>query len=251
MDLKRLYNLCISNYKRWENRSPLTDEDKKYFLSDDYRSALDGLCDREVDRAQRIFFEENGRQFGFCMYCVYASEDGKCFILDYCIYPEYRGKGYGKTCFLQLKETVKEAEYYELNLSDEKNRRFWMSLGFTYNGYDAHGSILYTLMEEALGGIICEELKEEDNWQILNLWNGYQAHISGDFLSEEAGEALIQRIEQRQLHAFVAKRKTRAVGMYVIGSNEKVLFVEPLFQEKGIENEIVEFAEAKLTVNRG
>lgn len=225
--------------------SPITPEDKAYFVSEKYRSGLIALCDRTIDRVHMIFFNKGEVQIGFCSYCVYASEDGKCFILDFCIYPEYRGMGYGKACFKQLQKEAQGAKYYELNLSDEENRRFWMSLGFEYNGYDQDGSILYILMQKGSEEISCEDLKEEDYWQILKLHNGYLAEKEAAFLNDEEQDELINKIERGELYFFVGKCATRAVGMYC--ADTKILFVEPLFRERGIEKRLMDFSAAFLS----
>ncbi len=35
---------------------------------------------------------------------IYTSEDGKCFIMDFAFYPEFRGNGMGKECARALSE---------------------------------------------------------------------------------------------------------------------------------------------------
>lgn len=226
--------------------SPLTKEDEEYFLSDDYRNHMNALCDREVDKAKIVFFEREGTKIGFCSYCTYNSEDGKCFIIDFCIYPEYRKKGYGKACFRQLQKEETEALYYELNLSNEVNESFWKSLGFQYNGFDGYGSILYALIpENDEEKLFCEELRTEDYWQIRNLQNGYKAEIGEGFLSDVQQEQLIHAIGQGKIHFFVAKQRTRVVGMCSVSiifstfqckcsGIFKDFFIEPLFRKKGI-----------------
>lgn len=75
-------------------------------------------------------------------YCTYQSEDGKCFVLDFWVFPEFRGKGTGHRCFDALKEyTVKDgAYYYEINCDGRDDRmRFWKSIGFVENGVDEYG----------------------------------------------------------------------------------------------------------------
>ena len=83
--------------------APLTDNERAYFLSAEYREQINRLCTRETDRAQKAFFELDGVRIGFCLYCTYLSEDGKCFILDFCLFPDYRGHGLGKRCFSALR----------------------------------------------------------------------------------------------------------------------------------------------------
>lgn len=126
---------------------PITEEDKEYFLSEEYYGIIENLCDREIDKARKVFFCQDGKIVGFSLYCTYLSEDGKCFILDFCILREYRNKGIGKICFSALKDDAGNngAVYYQLNTHCERSKRFWESLGFIGETYDDHGVILLTL----------------------------------------------------------------------------------------------------------
>lgn len=145
--------------------SPLAEEDREYFLSQEYRDRIKALCSRETDRAFAMFFEQDGNRIGFCLYCTYLSEDGKCFILDFCVFPEYRRRGLGKRCFEALiaLEGTRGAKYYELNTHSVRSMRFWESVGFHQNGLDEHGSTLMILppieaeaASESMVGIVSE-----------------------------------------------------------------------------------------------
>lgn len=117
-------------------------EDKEYFKSDDYRSVIKDHMSRKVDKHHLAYFKESDIRIGAVSYCTYQSEDGKCFILDYWIFPEFRGKGIGHRCFDALKEyTSKDgAYYYEINCDGRDDRmRFWKSIGFVENGVDEYG----------------------------------------------------------------------------------------------------------------
>ena len=74
----------------------------------------------------------------------YAAFHGKCFILDYWVFPEFRGGGTGHRCFEALEAYTKAdgAVYYELNCTRENAHRFWRSLGFTDNGLDEYDMAL-------------------------------------------------------------------------------------------------------------
>ena len=72
------------------------DENREYFLSDEYRLQIQKVHDRVQDRCYYLFFQYKGQDIGFALPVIYVSEDGKCFIMEYCVYPEYRGKGIGK-----------------------------------------------------------------------------------------------------------------------------------------------------------
>ena len=121
-----------------------TEEEKAYFQSPEYRDVLKGHMLRTPDTLHMIYFVRDGVRIGASQYCTFQSEDGKCFILDFWVFPEYRGNGTGHECFQTLLEYTKRdgALYYALNYAKEDSRRFWLSLGFTDNGVDEYGSPL-------------------------------------------------------------------------------------------------------------
>lgn len=120
------------------------DEDKQYFQSEEYRDTLKAHMLRPQDRHHMIYFVRGGVRIGAAQYTTYQSEDGKCFILDYWVFPEFRGNGTGHRCFEALEQYTKAdgAVYYELNCTRENAMRFWKSLGFTENGVDEYGMAL-------------------------------------------------------------------------------------------------------------
>ncbi|MBQ9910896.1 MAG: GNAT family N-acetyltransferase [Lachnospiraceae bacterium] len=121
------------------------EEDIAYFRGEEYRSILKEHMLREKDKHHLIYFRRNEERIGACSYCTYESEDGKCFILDFWVFPEFRGGGTGRDCFEALeKHTGKNgAKYYELNSEKEDSVRFWRSLGFSENGEDEYGMPLF------------------------------------------------------------------------------------------------------------
>ena len=121
-----------------------TEEEKAYFQSPEYRDVLKGHMLRTPDTLHMVYFVRDGVRIGASQYCTFQSEDGKCFILDFWVFPEYRGNGTGHECFHALQEYTKRdgALYYALNYAKENSRRFWLSLGFTDNGADEYGSPL-------------------------------------------------------------------------------------------------------------
>ncbi len=128
-------------------------EEREYFLGNEYRNAIREIHSREQDKCHFLFFYRNGRNIGFAMSVIYTSEDGKCFILEFCVYPEYRGNGTGKECAKELLCWAKEngARYAELNYGgDERRLRFWKSRGFVENGVDEYGEPLMILPPESL-----------------------------------------------------------------------------------------------------
>ena len=99
---------------------------------------------RTPDTLHMVYFVRDGVRIGASQYCTFKSEDGKCFILDFWVFPEYRGNGTGHECAQLFFEYTKNdgALYYALNYAKEDSRRFWLSLGFVDNGIDEYGSPL-------------------------------------------------------------------------------------------------------------
>lgn len=121
------------------------DEDIEYFSGSEYRGILLEHMQREDDRHHLVWFRSDAERIGAASYCTYLSEGGKCFILDFWVFPQFRGGGTGHRCFAALEEhTGKEgALWYEINSEKEDSVRFWKSLGFTENGEDEYGMPLF------------------------------------------------------------------------------------------------------------
>lgn len=132
--------------------SPADDGDKAYFCGAEYRGPLEGYMDRTPDTAHAVYFVRNGLRIGCTFYITYKSEDGKCFILDYWVFPEYRGKGTGRDCFAALANFAADdgAAYFELNVTSDSGKRFWVSLGFKDDGSDEFGHPLMRLAADTL-----------------------------------------------------------------------------------------------------
>src|SRR5659263_143776 len=64
----------------------LTQEDLVWFFSKEYKGHTMMLSERSVDPLYIVFINKGTVNIGFITYVIYTSEDGKCFILDYCIY---------------------------------------------------------------------------------------------------------------------------------------------------------------------
>lgn len=117
-------------------------EDREYFQSEEYRAVIQDHMNRAQDRHHLAYFVENGIRIGAVSYCTYQSEDGKCFILDFWVFPQFRGNRTGHRCFEALKTitAMDGAQYYEINCDGRDDRmRFWHSNGFTDNGVDEWG----------------------------------------------------------------------------------------------------------------
>ena len=116
------------------------EEDKEYFAGSEYRDVIKAHMLRPVDTHHMVWFLRNDVRIGAAQYCTYHSEDGKCFLMDFWVFPEFRGNGTGHHCFEALDFCVKAdgAVYYEINCEKENAQRFWRSLGFEDNGVDEY-----------------------------------------------------------------------------------------------------------------
>lgn len=125
-----------------DNGIATEEEDRKYFQSEDYRSVIRSHMVREADKHHLVYFVEDGVRIGASSYCTYQSEDGKCFILDFWVFPPFRGNGTGHQCFDALQKYTAEdgAKYYALNCDGRDDRmRFWRCNGFMDHGVDQWG----------------------------------------------------------------------------------------------------------------
>ena len=101
---------------------------------------------------------------------IYTTEDGKCFLMEFCVYPEFRGNGTGKECAKVLLNWAKEngAFYAELNYGgDIRRERFWQSAGFMRNGFDEWGDPLMILPPKDEVPFIIETLNDPTDWKLL------------------------------------------------------------------------------------
>ena len=121
------------------------EEDIEYFSGREYRGILEEHMARETDRHHMVFFRRDGERIGAASYCTYGSEDGQCFVMDFWVFPPFRGNGTGHRCFEALERYTRAdgAQYYELNSTKEDSVRFWKSMGFTENGTDEYDMPLF------------------------------------------------------------------------------------------------------------
>ena len=227
---------------------PENDEDRDYFLGEEYARAISDLHDRKEDRCRYLLFERNGENIGFALTVLFDSEDGKCFIMEFCVYPEFRGCGSGADCAAALMELYLRlgASYFELNNGgDPRREKFWKKLGFMNNGFDEWGEPLMLLPPKENVPISIEILKNTDDWQLKKLENGFLKEIGEEALSEEKQEALVKAANEGKIIFFLAKRSCRAVGMCSVATywstfscGETAVFedfyIEPVFRKMGI-----------------
>ncbi len=123
------------------------EDDIEYFSGDEYRNIIRANMLRENDRHHMVYFTENSKRIGAAQYNTYQSEDGKCFLMDFWVFPEFRGNGTGHRCFQALEACTRAAgaRYYEINSEKEDSVRFWKSIGFIENGRDEYDMPLLIL----------------------------------------------------------------------------------------------------------
>ena len=232
-------------------------EDLEYFLGSEYYDHMMKIHSRPQDRCYFLFFHRDGQDIGFAMPVIFTSEDGKCFIMEFCVYPEIRGNGTGKECARVLLDWAKEngALYAELNHgSNERRRHFWETVGFIENGADEWGEPLMILPPEENVPITVEVLTDPKDWQLKKLENGFLKEIGESPATEEKQEQLTQAILDGKITFFVAKRGYRAVGMCSVAKCFSTFactdtgvfddfYIEPVFRGKGIARKLAQVAQ--------
>ena len=255
-DVKTFWDQIYDYYKR-DIMADLRIADREEFLSSDFRTHLQSVHDREQDRCRYLFFRRDGRDIGFALPVIYTSEDGKCFIMEFCVYPEFRGNGTGRECVRVLWNWAEEhgARYGELNFGgDERRRRFWESVGFCLNGVDQWGDPLMMLPPKDTVPVTVEIFSDPEDWQLRKLENGFLKEIGEEPLTEEKQKWLFQAIRDGKITFFAAKRGYRAVGICSVAKNFSTFacsdtgvfedfYVEPVFRGKGIARKLAEAAQ--------
>lgn len=230
------------------------DEDREYFLSDtEYRPQIQKIHDRQQDKCYYLFFHRDGQDIGFAMPVIYATEDGKCFIMEYCVYPEFRGNGTGRACARVLLDWAEEngALYAELNCGSDKRRRFWRSVGFIENGADEWGEPLMILPPKDDVPITVKVFSGPEDDQLKRLENGFLKEIGEEAMTKEKQEQLRWAIREGKITFFLAKRGFRAVGMCSVAKCFSTFscsdigvfddfYVEPAFRKKGIARKLAQ-----------
>ena len=232
-------------------------EDLEYFLGLEYYDHMMKIHSRPQDRCYFLFFHQDGQDIGFAMPVIYTTEDGKCFIMEYCVYPEFRGNGTGKECAKVLLDWAKKhgALYAELNHgNNERRRHFWESVGFIENGADEWGEPLMILPPAEDVPITVEVLADPEDWQLKKLENGFLKDIGESTATEEKQEQLTQAIRDGKITFFMAKRGYRAVGMCSVAKCFSTFactdtgvfddfYIEPAFRRKGIGRKLAQVAQ--------
>lgn len=221
-----------------------------FHCSDEYKNRIEKLHERRFDPVRYVFFRRGGEEIGLALTVVYASEDGKQFILEFCVYPEFRGRGTGADCAKALLAWGREngAKFAELNCGDARRERFWSRLGFVRNGIDAQGEPLMLLPPA------------EDAPMTVGLANGIEEFWALELsLFAEAGKTppddmgrsrMIGAMSAGRVAFITVKRLNRPVGLCSVSRcfssdtcwDTGVLsdfYIEPAFRGRGVERMLV------------
>ncbi|WP_294551419.1 GNAT family N-acetyltransferase [uncultured Pseudoflavonifractor sp.] len=229
---------------------------KAHFLNGQYRSHMDAIHNRRQDRSYYLLLSRGGADIGLALPVLYRTEDRKCFLCEFCVFPEFRGNGAGTKCgecFLSWAKSM-GAAYVELNCDTPQRQRFWGRLGFRKNGADEWGMPLMLLPPEEELPIHIERLTGGGDWQLKKLENGFLREIGEDVLTEEKKRRLEQAVSDGRITYFLAKRGYRAVGMCSVTAAFSTFacgnvgifedfYIEPVFRGKGIARMLAEAAQ--------
>lgn len=236
---------------------------KEYFVRDiafgesdcleEYRQNITALHDRAENPVHYLVFRQNGQEIGFALTVIYQTEDGKQFILEFCVFPEFRGGGTGKRCAAALLSWGREngAKFAELNAEEDARQRFWTYMGFVPNGRDQWGQPLMLLPPQEKIVPMVEVLTDvQDLW---NLESGFLQEVGEPPLDDWKKQQLVRAIEEKQIVFFVAKRLNRPVGICSVSPCFSTFackgcgifddfYVEPVFRKQGIARLLVSYA---------
>jgi len=245
-DIEKFWSLLHEYHARDIFPDP-DDEDREYFLDDSrYRRHMEALHCREHDRSRYLFFNCDGEDIGFALAVIYDSEDGKCFLMEFCVYPHLRGKGCGSACAAAFRLWAEEngGKYIELNCETPQRERFWRRQGFVPNGRDEWGEKLMLLPPEEEIAFTIQPLTDVSDWQLHKLLCGFLAEIGEEALSDDGRERLSTAVESGKIRFFLAMRGSRAIGMCSVSTywssfccGEVGVFddfyIEPVFRKMG------------------
>ena len=248
-DIALFWDQLYAYYRRDIFPDP-ADEELARALGPEFRATIEACHAREANPLRYLFFERGNRQIGFTSTTIYASEDGKCFIADFCVLPEFRGNGTGRACAAALLDWGRAcgAAYFELSTFTDRRRRFWGRVGFRPNGANEWGDPLLLLPPEEALPFTVERLTDPEDaalgWQLHKLENGFLAEIGEGFLTDEKKSRLAAAIREEKITFFLVRRGYRAVGMCSVAPCFSTFacgtvgvfddfYVEPVFRHQG------------------
>ena len=139
-------------YHKQDLINDLDEEDQEYFSGSVYYDAIMNLkmntTSGQLPLEMVFMYDSEELYHGFAMYKIYNNEDGKAFILEFCIDEPLRNRGIG-TQVAKAFEHYLQAEgatYLAINTSNDNNLRFWQRFGFVESEPDEWGNMIYTKM---------------------------------------------------------------------------------------------------------
>jgi len=144
----------LYQYHKQDLFAYMDEEEQKYFSGTEYYDAIMDLKtntkDGQLPLEMVFIYDESGHYIGFAMYKIYNTEDGKAFILEFCIDRLLRNKGLGIRVAKAFENYLKAngATYLAINTSNQDNLRFWQRFGFAPAEADEWGNMTYTKMIE-------------------------------------------------------------------------------------------------------
>lgn len=220
-----------------------------------YRQTMQALHDRAEHPVCYLLFLRGGREIGLALSVVYAKEDGKQFILEFCVFPEFRGNGTGHACAGALLSwgRANGGKFAELNADAENRRRFWARLGFVPNGCDKWGEPLMLLPPQETVPFTVGRVTDPE--ALAGLEAGFLAEIGEPPMDEEKSARLHSAIHAGEIAFFAAKRLNRLIGMCSVSSCFSTFackrlgvfddfFVEPAFRHQGAARLLVQAAQS-------
>lgn len=105
-----------------------------------------------------VFFYRNEQGIGFALPVINTSEDGKYFVMEYCIYPEYRGNSTGKECAKVLLSWARKTAHFIT--SSYISGSSW-NTALAIIAWKVKGSLLHSLVFAVIQGICHNILKNQ------------------------------------------------------------------------------------------
>lgn len=238
---------CVSPADRerfWQELNAYFARDIGWQPPPDYRADVERLCARQTDPVRCLFFARDGQTVGFALTVVYAAEDGKQFILEFCVLPPCRGGGTGAACAAALLAWGRAhgAQFAELNCDTPRRQRFWARQGFVPNGCDQWAVPLMLLPPaQRLPFTVRQEPGPEEIW---GLEESFRAAVGEPPLTDAQRARLAQAVQDGRIVFFTARRQNRPVGICSVSLHWSSyactsaavfedFYVEPAFRGQG------------------
>ena len=175
---ERIFITLLHEYFERDIAPHMNEEDRDYFLSVSYLHDVKLLHDDtdEDGHIRYIFIKNDGELIGFLMLRIWKHNDGRCLLMEFCILPKYRNKGFGIAAAKKCIDFAAQngAAYIDANYISKRAKAFWEKIGFEPNGADEDGSPLMTYMINSSSPISVKQvthLPVYPAWHMLNSAN--------------------------------------------------------------------------------